>query len=67
MQEEPEGVSVLAQRVKNPIECVRIWHCRKLQHRIQMQLGYCIAVAVAWAGSYSSNLTPSQETSISHR
>ena len=38
-----------------------IWHCRVLWCRSQMRLGSCvaIAVAVAQAGSYSSNSTPS--------
>ena len=29
-----------------------------------MQLGFCVTVAVAEAGGYSSDLTPSMETSI---
>ena len=32
-----------------------------------MQLGYSITVALAQAGSYSSDWTPSLETSIHHR
>ena len=39
-----------------------IWHCRELWYRSQMQLGSRVAVAVA--GSYSSNSTPSLGTSI---
>ena len=51
-------VSVVVQRVKNPTECpqgwsslaslseLSFWHCLKLQHRLQMQLGPGIAVAV---------------------
>ena len=46
---------------------VRIRHCRELWCRSQAQLGSCIAVAVVNAGSYSSYLTPSLETSICHR
>ena len=38
---------------------LRIWHCHKLQHRSKMQLGSGIAVAVARAGSCSSDMTPS--------
>ena len=43
---------------------LRIWHCHDLWYRSQMWLGSCLAVAVAVAGSYSSNLTPNLETSI---
>ena len=39
-----------------------IWHCCELWCKLQMQLGSCVAVAVA--GSYSSDLTPSLGTSI---
>ena len=38
-----------------------IQHCHELCCRSQTQLGSGVAVAVVWAGSYSSNLTPSQE------
>ena len=38
---------------------VRIWHCCKLQHRLQMGLGACIAVVVVKASSCSSDSTPS--------
>ena len=31
-----------------------------------MQLGSGVAVAVAWAGGYSSNSTPSLGTSVCH-
>ena len=41
---------------------LRIWHWRELRCRLQMQLGSGVAVAVA--GSYSSNWTPSLGTSI---
>ena len=41
-----------------------IWHCHELWCRSKMWLGSCIAVAVA--GSCSSNLTPSLGTSICH-
>ena len=49
----------LAQWVKDP-------HCCELWCRSQMQLGSCIAVAVAvvQASGYSSDLTPSLGTSI---
>jgi len=34
---------------------LRIWRCHELWCRLQMQLGSRIAVAVVWAGSYSSD------------
>ena len=43
---------------------LRIQHCHKLQHRLQMWLGSSVAVAVAVASSCSSHWTPSLETSI---
>ena len=43
---------------------LRIQHCHELRGRSQTQLGSGIAVPVAEAGSYSSNLTPSLGTSI---
>ena len=42
----------------------RIWRCRELCCRSQTRLGSCMAVAVAEASSYSSDLTPSLRTSI---
>ena len=42
---------------------LRIPHCGELWCRLQMKLGSCIALAVAQAGSYSSDLTPSLGTS----
>ena len=44
----------------------RIQHCPKLQCRSLTQLRSCVAVAVVWAGGYSSDLTPSLRTSICH-
>ena len=41
-----------------------IWYCHEL---LQMQLRSHIAVAVAQAGSCSSNSTPSLGTSLCHR
>ena len=38
---------------------LRIQHCRKLQHRSQMWLRSHVAVAVVYAGSYSSDSTSS--------
>ena len=45
---------------------LRIQRCCKLLHRLQMQLGYHVAVAVVSAGSCSSYMTPSLGTSICH-
>ena len=39
-------------------------HCRELQHRLQMWLRSGVALAVAQAGSCSSDLTPSLGISI---
>ena len=38
-----------------------IWHFHELWCRSQIQLRSCIAVAVVWASSYSSDWTPSLE------
>ena len=48
---------------------LKIQHCCELWCRSQTQLGsdVAVAVAVAMARAYSSNLTPSLGTSISHR
>ena len=43
---------------------LRIQCCQELWCRLQAQLGSGIAVAVVLASSYSSDLTPSRETSI---
>ena len=45
---------------------VKIWHCCDLWCSSQMLLGSRIAVAMVQAGSYSSNWTPSLETSLCH-
>ena len=45
---------------------LRIRHCRELRCRSLTQLGSRVAVAVAWAGSRSSNSTPSLGTFICH-
>ena len=70
------GVPVVAQWLTNPtsihetrvqsLSKLRIWHCHELWCRSQMQLGYCIAMAVAVAvvGGYSSDSTPSLGTSL---
>ena len=46
---------------------LRIWSCHELWCRSQMRLRSCVTVAVVWAGSCSSDLTPSLGTSICHR
>ena len=46
---------------------LRILSCCKLQYRSQMWLGSGVAVAVVWAGSCNSDLSPSLGTSICHR
>ena len=43
---------------------LRIWHCRELWCRSQMQLGSGVAVALAEASSNSSDWTPSLGTSV---
>ena len=43
---------------------LKIHHCHKLRHRLQMWLRSIVAVAVAWAGSCSSDSVPSLGTSI---
>ena len=45
---------------------LRIWHCHELWCRPQRWLRSCIAVAVAKAGSCSSDSTPSLGTSNGH-
>ena len=49
------------------LSVLRIQHCHELWCRLQMQLGSGVAVAVVYAGSYSSDSTPSMGTSICHR
>ena len=46
---------------------LRIQHCCELWCRFQRQLGSCVAVAVVYAGSCSSDSTPSLETCIHHK
>ena len=64
----------MAQQVKNPTVSVKTWVpslsrlgircCCKLWHRLQMQLGPGVAMAMVQAGSYISYLTPSLGTSM---
>ena len=46
---------------------LRIWHCRDLWCRSQMHFGSGVAMAVVYAGGYSSDLTPSLGVSICRR
>ena len=46
---------------------LRLWHCHELWYRSQMQLGSCVAVAVAQTNSCSSDWTLTLGTSIYHR
>ena len=46
---------------------LRIWYCRELWCKQQMRLGSRVAVAVAQAGSCSSEWTPSLGTSMCRR
>ena len=46
---------------------LKIWHCHKLWCRSQMRLGSGIAVAVAQAGSYSTDSIPSLGTSTFYK
>ena len=50
-----------------PLSGLRIRHCPGLWCRLQTGLGSRVAVAVLWAGSYSTASTPSLGTSICHR
>ena len=43
---------------------LRIWNCHELWCTSQTQLGYCVAEAVVYTNSYSSDLTPSLGTSM---
>ena len=49
-----------------PLSGLRIWCCRELWCRSQTWLGSCVAEAVAQAGGYGSDWTPSLGTSICH-
>ena len=45
---------------------LRIWRCCELRCRLQTRLGSGVAVALVWAGSYSSGSIPSLGSSICH-
>ena len=70
----------MAQWLTNPTTSMRTWvpspallsrlriqHCCEVWHRSQTHLRFQVAVAVASAGGYSSNCTPSLGTSVCHR
>ena len=73
------GVPIMAQWLTNQTRIMRlqiqslvslsglmIWCCHELWCKSKMWLGSGIAVALAQAGGYSSDLTPSLGTSICH-
>ena len=60
------GIMRLQVRSLASLSWLRIQRCRELWCRLQTQLGSHVAVAVAKASSYSSDSTPSLETSICH-
>ena len=49
-----------------PLGWLRIWHYHELWCTSEMQLRFRVSVAVAWAGSCSSDLTLSLRTSMCH-
>ena len=68
---------MLAQQKRIRLGNIRLWvrsltslsgltiqHCHELWYRSQMWLASGVAVAVVWAGGYSSDSTPSLGTSI---
>ena len=75
----PSGVPIVAQQKQICLGTMRLWvrslallsglwtqHCHELWYRLYIWLGSLVAVAVAQAGSYSSDSTPSLGTSICH-
>ena len=61
-----EDVTFCEDEVLASLSGLKIQCCHELQCRSQMQLRSGIAVALASAGSCSSDLTPSLRTSICH-
>ena len=61
---------LVSMRVRNQslalLSGLKIRHCCELYRRSQMWLGSCVAVAVVWASSCTSDSTPSLGTSICH-
>ena len=75
---ENKGVPIMAQWLINltrnhevagsiPGLGLRIRRCPELWCRLQMWLGSHVAVALVWAGGYSSRWTPSLGTSMCRR
>ena len=63
VQKEHPRVPTVAQRVRNPtsihddmdlisgiLSGLRMWHCCKLRHMLQMWLGSGVSVAMLWCG-----------------
>ena len=71
MGEEPQRILLASMRMQvcslASLGGLRIPCCHELWCRLQTQLRSCVAVAVVWAGSSSSNSTPSLGTSMCHR
>ena len=61
---EPASVHEDAGLIPGSLSGLRTWCCSELWSRLQTWLGSCAAVAVAVAGSCSSNSTPSLGNSI---
>ena len=61
MQRKQIRLGTMRLRVRSlaSLSGLRIQHSCELWYRLQMQLRSCVAVAVVWASSYSSDLTPS--------
>ena len=62
----PTSDHEVAGSIPDLTQWVKIWHCRELWCRSQMWLGCRVAVALAQAGGYSSDLTPSLGISTCH-
>ena len=60
----PLGTMSLLVRLLASFSGLRIWRCHELWCRSQTRLGSCVAVALVYAISNSSNWTPNLGTSI---
>ena len=65
--EKAQSVHEVVVQSLAPLSGLRIRRCHKLLCRCQTWLGSGVAVAVVWAGSCSSDCTPSLGTSICRR